>query len=520
MMQQLNQSKYMVTPYNEERENLAPDRIKQMSFKQKVNPQNYLNNKVLTGSRIVGGGLSNIKYSNLMLYDAVVDADGNGDFRDIQSAIDAGRTRIFVRAGTYVLDADIVLDSDIMIVGESKYNTIIDCNNSAYKITAEGDDVYSTGSITLTNGSATVTGSGTSWNANLEAGDYIATDEHSFKIASVDSDTQVTIETNYYGETSSGLGYYAGTFKHNIQIHNITVKNQNLSSLAGMIDLKSVINSTFNDIIITEGDTAYSYSFRGRYIFNSIFRNITIDECGYYGFYFQHLYHSEIINVDANNNNGAGLYITVAKNNKFSNIISNYNDIGIYLQSSSERNIFSDIITNYNGSYGFQIYVVTDEVILNNVISDYNGTTGFDISDTKKASLNNYSARYNGSYGVRMHGNYVDENRVIGGLITNSGKHGIFCQGINKCIILGNNLKDNSQDANDTYSDIHLQDTSTYNNINSNNIDCTETNKSKYGIREASSNDDYNLIDGNIVQNAVTANISTQGANTVTGDNI
>jgi len=54
---------------------------------------------------------------------------------------------------------------------------------------------YSTGTATVTNSSPTVTGSGTLWSANVSAADSftIAGDGVMYDVASVDSDTQVTL---------------------------------------------------------------------------------------------------------------------------------------------------------------------------------------------------------------------------------------------------------------------------------------------------------------------------------------
>jgi hypothetical protein len=74
--------------------------------------------------------------------------------------------------------------------------------------------------------------------------------------------------------------------------------------------------------------------------------------------------------------------------------------------------------------------------------------------------------------------------------------------------------------ANDTYYGIELVDTATYNTIVNNNIKETAANKLRYCIAEAAAADNYNLIVGNIAQSAVTANIVTLGANTVSANNI
>jgi hypothetical protein len=76
---------------------------------------------------------------------------------------------------------------------------------------------YEVGTVSVTNGSSTVTGSGTSWTGNLKAGDFIhvgATGERTqtavwYEIAEVVSDTELTLTENYNETTESGEDYTA-----------------------------------------------------------------------------------------------------------------------------------------------------------------------------------------------------------------------------------------------------------------------------------------------------------------------
>jgi len=72
---------------------------------------------------------------------------------------------------------------------------------------------YLAGTATVTNGSATVTGTNTLWLANVTAGDSftVAGDGVMYDVASVDSDTQVTLSAPYAGTTASGVVYAIGT---------------------------------------------------------------------------------------------------------------------------------------------------------------------------------------------------------------------------------------------------------------------------------------------------------------------
>lgn len=71
---------------------------------------------------------------------------------------------------------------------------------------------YKTGTISVTNGSATVTGSGTAWSTNAQAGNTFKIKGESviYTVASVNSDTSITLSANYAGSTGSGKEYIIG----------------------------------------------------------------------------------------------------------------------------------------------------------------------------------------------------------------------------------------------------------------------------------------------------------------------
>jgi len=72
---------------------------------------------------------------------------------------------------------------------------------------------YKTGTASVTNGSPTVTGTNTLWLANVTAGDSftVAGDGVMYDVASVDTDTQITLSVNYAGVTAAGAVYAIGT---------------------------------------------------------------------------------------------------------------------------------------------------------------------------------------------------------------------------------------------------------------------------------------------------------------------
>lgn len=67
---------------------------------------------------------------------------------------------------------------------------------------------YKGGTVSVTNGSAVVTGSGTAFVANVKVGDaFVGPDDRSYEIVTVNSNTSLTISPSYLGSNQSGQSY-------------------------------------------------------------------------------------------------------------------------------------------------------------------------------------------------------------------------------------------------------------------------------------------------------------------------
>lgn len=91
-------------------------------------------------------------------------------------------------------------------------NTLLVVDQSGFiqKYRGSTNANYTTGTIAVTNGSKTVTGTSTVWNTstNAEVGEYIKLpDGKWYKITAIASDTSLTIEVDYQGATLSGQSY-------------------------------------------------------------------------------------------------------------------------------------------------------------------------------------------------------------------------------------------------------------------------------------------------------------------------
>lgn len=98
------------------------------------------------------------------------------------------------------LDWTIVNDTLLAVDGEHRIQKYRGSTNTN----------YTTGTISVTNGDATITGSGTTWTTttNAEVGEYIQLpDTKWYKIISITDNTHLEIELNYQGSTLAGQNY-------------------------------------------------------------------------------------------------------------------------------------------------------------------------------------------------------------------------------------------------------------------------------------------------------------------------
>lgn len=100
-------------------------------------------------------------------------------------------------------------------------------------------DFVTTGTIACTNGSTAVTGTGTAWSLTVAAGDFLFVAGAAYPIASVNSDTSITLAYAFAGSTASGLSYCianVGTaFSSTVSL------NQNLVTLVNQIETEAAL---------------------------------------------------------------------------------------------------------------------------------------------------------------------------------------------------------------------------------------------------------------------------------------
>lgn len=99
---------------------------------------------------------------------------------------------------------------------------------------------YKIGTVSVTNGSATVTGSGTAWLTEVQAGDIfsVIADNVTYNVGSVASNTSLTLTAPYTGASGSGKTYTI--------VRDFTTNYSYPLLYDGDVDLADIISRAFN----------------------------------------------------------------------------------------------------------------------------------------------------------------------------------------------------------------------------------------------------------------------------------
>jgi len=311
--------------------------------------------KPSNASRVTGG----------RLYDAVCSPYENSgaDFignDSIQKAINAGKKRIFIRNGIYLISSTInILSSDISLTGEDKYGTILKIinNNGLFRIFKLGASGNKVTNINITNicfdgNSSTIVGTG-----NMAITLFYCSD--------------INIFNNYFLNIDR---YGIDSYATNTEIcHNINIYDNVFNDVDGSIAISGYgatvdeTKYTYSNIIARNffySSSATISAISGSSVKNCIFSN-NIVVGGLYGLYFNYSRRNIISNNIIRNTYTAGaIFLNGNLNLITNNIIKNINKYGLQLSGSSRNSVNGNIFYNNsqltNNTY-FDIYLNEDD---------------------------------------------------------------------------------------------------------------------------------------------------------------
>ena len=175
-----------------------------------------------------------------ILYDAIV-APSGGDYTDIQSAIDAGKHKLFVRAGTYTLSADITFAVNETVIMCESWDTII-AAGASYKIdmSSRSNSLIQNCKITGSRTDVATIYHGTSGDNNTIKGNFldvsygIRFDEGSYNkiinntITGTSGTWGARVDDNYGSIINNNIIYNFGTSSSGVNVTGIHASNHNV----------------------------------------------------------------------------------------------------------------------------------------------------------------------------------------------------------------------------------------------------------------------------------------------------
>lgn len=180
-----------------------------------------------------------------------------------------------------------------------------------------------------------------------------------------------------------------------------------------------------------------------------------------------------------------------------------------------------------NDRHGFNLVTNTAACLISQSLAYDNGGNGFTIQNgSHAAQISSCEAR--GNRGDGIYCLEVDQNTIFNNLVMANGQYGIRLRGAAQTTIMGNLVRGNSQQENNRYTEILLDDSplraSTDCMVASNNVICDGAIRSQYGIQETAGTGELlqtrNAFLANRVLGAVTTNFLVSGRSTMLDGNI
>ena len=341
------------------------------------------------------------------LFDAVVP----DDYTLPSAAFAAGASSVFVRSGTYVETANVVIPNGGRLSGQIT-GTIIDLSGG-FTVTVDGSARrIDTGTIAFTNGLTAVVGTGTTF-TTLNAGDFIAIGAVFFEIATITDATNLDLVETWEGRTRSTFPLLGTSMFSEVIIEDICF----LGATATGLNINAVRNGVFRNLVVL-----------------SCLDNILLNDCGSLAF---DTCRSAYSGVD-------GVNVLTSRTIRFDQChFENNVQIGADVQTGSLAVKFTGCEFDGNGVDGCQVGGNATDVQLVACGSKNNAAKGVDITaGTARVIVVGGTIEFNGGVGVDLSG---AQCTLTGAQIGNNGGDGVVSG--NENTIAGNRIHDNVGDG-------------------------------------------------------------------------
>jgi len=329
----------------------------------------------------------------------------------IQKAIDILATKgggiVSVRAGTHYPTKDITLASRVSLHGEFRGGTIINFNSQSFQIKMVGSAPYSTGTVSITKGDVTVTGSSTSWLTNAAAGQEIMLEGVYYLIAAVGSNTSITLAIPYAGTTLAGATYVLATTLKDSDIQQLAV----YSSATYAIKVQYANNTRIDNCsivgnggVIDYDDSSQMATAEGDYVANGLGLSMT-------NIHYSAFKELGVLDTSASH----ALTVASCANITFADSFF-LNSAGDGVNVTSTNNVsFHTCAFRGNTGQGMEFVSSNSDIAITNSTIKSNGSDGLKLTATSdNLFIQSNSIELNGGYGLNIAAATCDNNSIIG----------------------------------------------------------------------------------------------------------
>lgn len=316
---------------------------------------------------------------------------------DIQQAIDTvyatGGGKVVLLNGTHIVEADIEIPSGVILEGET-FLTTVDFNSTPHGFIMSGVAHSYSGTIAVTNNSTVVTGTGTAFDGDL-VGLALFIDGAWNYVASVESSTSLTLDSEYVGPALSGVSIVAADTNYSATIHRLNVQNSTGTALTSeyaygpllndffVFDCEIGIYTNYVEFLLSNSMNVFTattgVSFNETY--SASLLSFGIANCSANGMEWNNSGDSSIYDFGITGCLGNGLQMTNCDALTASSFtVSDNTGNGIELVSTSDDNQFFGGKVNRNGGSGVKLTATSDRNAMIGLSCDSNTSYGINIA--------------------------------------------------------------------------------------------------------------------------------------------
>lgn len=352
-----------------------------------------------------------------------------GPLDDLQKAINAahkaGGGSIGLQAGTHTITNSLIGVSNIEIIGSNSANTTIQLSGSA-NLSFAGTDVYSTGTITSVANGVNVTGSGTSWLANVTTDHQLFIGQRWYKIAAVTGNTTLILGEGFAGLGSlnsfPGVSYRAAKVIQGVEIKEVTITGSSATGIT-FDDCRDVV---VEDVIVTSCNKGVVFTNSSQLACNRLILPANTS----HGIEFQSSGFGDFDGVSSAGNGGNGLLLNDCRVMPFTfcSMSANTGD-GVNITDSDT--IVCELEAASNGGQGFELVSGNINIFIQDSLVDSNTGDGIKLtasSDNTKIVIAEITG--NGGYGVNIAAASCDNTILSNSVLTSNTSGAVSDSGV------------------------------------------------------------------------------------------